>query len=224
MEQITRDKFPSNGGWKFRQPQFGNWENKMALVGFDASVKNIINARVANKALSIKHNLSTDYNTVADELIQYNRKLRGIPDTIPSFFRLSRSRLADVAAAANAKLIRRPATGIATLADWLGNDGKPVSQPLAEQRAAICAGCPQNKPGDLTAFFTRPVADLIRRQIEERNRMKLHTVHDEKLNVCDACGCPLKLKVHVPLDFIKAHIKAPEWAALDARCWMLNEK
>lgn len=78
-EQIRRDKFPSNGGWKFRQPQFGNWENKMALVGFDASVRNIIDSRQKNKAAAMRNRLSTDYETVARELIQFNALIRNLP-------------------------------------------------------------------------------------------------------------------------------------------------
>lgn len=78
MEQITRDKFPSNGGWKFRQPQFGGWENKMAMVGFDASVKNIIEIRKQNQSISVRHGLSTRYDIVANELVTYNQMVRGI--------------------------------------------------------------------------------------------------------------------------------------------------
>lgn len=84
MEQITRDKFPSNGGWKFRQPQLGNWENNMAMVGFDASVKNIISSRKKNRAATIKHRLSTDYDSVSKELIRYNELIRNaIPKSAP---------------------------------------------------------------------------------------------------------------------------------------------
>lgn len=81
MELITADKFPSNGGWKFRQTQFGGWENKFAMVGFDASVKNIIAERKKNGALSVRYGLSTDYRTVANELIAYNQKIRNLPST-----------------------------------------------------------------------------------------------------------------------------------------------
>lgn len=197
----------------------------MALVGFDASVKNIMQARVRNKALSLKHNLSTDYDVIANELIAYNQKIRGIAPPAPSFFQGSRSQsLRDAVAAAKDKFvgyIRKSGTGMSTLADWLGD--KPVAQVLAEGRASICVDCPQNKEGDLLSFFTKPVSDLILRQLKERQDMNLSTSKDAQLNVCDACGCPLKLKVHVPLDYIKAHIKKPEFDKLDDRCWMRKE-
>lgn len=225
MTQLNRHEFP-NGGWFFRQPQT-NWVNPMKLVGFDASVKAIINHRKANKAIAIKHSLSTDYDDVASELETYTRKRLGIPDpNPPSFFWRVRNNpsLKDAVAAAKDKLVgsfRKSATGIATLADWLGE--KPVSQELAENRASICIGCPQNRSGDLLSFFTKPASDLIRKQLQERMKLNLSTSKDADLGICYACGCPLKLKIHVPIDYIRAHIKKPEFDALDQRCWMRHE-
>lgn len=214
----------------------------MAMVGFDASVKEIQRARTQNRALSLQHNLSLDYDKIANELIEYNEKIRGIARPT-SFFQASRSSRSIVggAVAAGSKLIRqvtRAGTGVATITDWLGDDGKPVAPELSESRASICCGnghhktpatpdgtkCPQNMAGDLISFFTKPVADLLRTQIEERNSMKLSTSKDGQLGVCYACGCPLKLKVHVPLRFIKKHMKPTESNNLDARCWILKEQ
>lgn len=231
MEQITKDKFPSNGGWKFRQPQFGNWQNPMALVGFDASVKEIIKVRERNKALSLKHNLGTDYLTVANELIEYNRVIRGLPltDFIPKPNPLwQSSRSAGVAVAADArptwfKQLGRLGKGVLTLANWLGDDGVPVEATLSEQRAITCADCPKNAKGDLFSFFTKPASELIRRQLEERNALNLSTTQDEQLGICSACGCPLRLKVHVPLSFIRAHMSTEDTTKLDPRCWITKE-
>lgn len=201
----------------------------MALVGFDASVQAIIKHRLANKAITIKHGLATDPMAVGNELEMYTRTRLGIPiDTGPTFFQRSRAQFPEGAAAVVGdnwfRRITRTTTGVATLADWLGTDGKPAESVLAESRAAICETCPQNKKGDLVSFFVKPVADLIRKQLEERKQLNLSTSKDDALNVCDACGCPIKLKVHVPLKFIKAHIKAPEFQKLDPRCWILKEK
>lgn len=201
----------------------------MALVGFDASVTEIRNARLRNKALSIKHNLSTDPETIAHELIQYNRMIRNIPDpSPPSFFQRSRNSLASVGvAAAGAKWLRRVAqigTGIATISDLKRSGRDPVLPEVAERRAAICVPCPKNLPGDLFAIFTKPIASLIRTQIEDKRRLKLSTSQDDKLNICDACGCPMQLKVWFPLDIIKAHIKQPELNDLDPRCWITKEQ
>jgi hypothetical protein len=52
---------------------------------------------------------------------------------------------------------------------------------------------------------------------------KLSTMVDAQLNVCVACLCPLKLKVHAPLEFIARHMDPETRAALDPQCWMLAE-
>lgn len=199
------------------------------MVGFDASVKAIIKHRVANRAVTTKNNLSTDYDDVANELENYTRLRLGIP--LPgaiSFFQRSRSnqrQSAEVAAAESnwTRKITRIGTGVATLRDWLGSDGKPVSTELSEARASVCETCPQNTKGDWLSLFTKPVSNIILAQIAERNRMKLATSKDAALGLCEACGCPLKLKVHVPLSFIKSHMQPTESSNLDPRCWILKE-
>lgn len=196
----------------------------MAMVGFDASVQAIIKHRKANLAITQKHGLAIDPHAVALELEKYTKLRLGITDPEPSFFQSSRSSFVGAVAAAGTKFVstvRKLGTGIATLADWLG--GQPVSLELSEHRASICVGCPQNQNKDLTSIFTEPVARLIRSQLKERMALKLTTSQDDKLGVCIACGCPLKLKVHVPMDYIKAHIKKPDFDALDPRCWMRHE-
>lgn len=115
-------------------------------------------------------------------------------------------------------------TGIKTIADWLGQDGKPVAAEVSERRAAVCAICSLNKQGDLLTVFTKPAANLIRRQLEERKQLKLSTSKDALLGVCSACGCPLKLKLHVPLEIIKAHTPSEQEGNLDPGCWIRHEK
>ena len=225
MQDFNRHTFP-NAGWAFRQPQT-NWVNPFAMVGFDASVKAIRQHRLANPAITAKHGLATDPVAIANELETYTRRRLGIPDPEPSFFWSRRSNSQNEAGvAAGVSLTRRIAqvgTGIATLADWIGEGGSPVDAALAENRAAICVQCPKNMAGDLFSLFTRPVANLLQKQLEERKQLNLSTSHDAALNICDACGCPLKLKVHVPLRFIKEHIKDPERSKHDEQCWILKE-
>lgn len=231
-DDLNEHAFP-NGGWKFRQPQTG-WSNPMAMVGFKASVDAIIKHRLANPAITAKHSLATDPYAVAEELKTFTRLRLGMPPPASSFFQWGRSpsRQDGAVAAAGSGFFRkitRVGTGITTLADWLGSDGTPVANTLAEQRAGICAGtddkskCPLNNKGDLLSIFTKPAADLIRRQIEEKKKMNLRTTKDSELGTCDACGCPLELKVHVPLKFIKTHMKEPEASQLDPRCWIKKE-
>jgi hypothetical protein len=49
----------------------------------------------------------------------------------------------------------------------------------------------------------------------------LKTDLDHALNICQACLCPLKLKVHVPLDLIRKHLSPQAKSALDTHCWIL---
>ena len=93
---------------------------------------------------------------------------------------------------------------------------------MADSRAAICATCPRNDGGDFTAYFTKPIADRIRTQLEIRGDLQLRTSHDEKLTVCSACDCPLKLKVWVPIEHIMLHTADDVRAKLDPRCWILK--
>ncbi len=117
--------------------------------------------------------------------------------------------------------VRLLTAGRALLAEWDEQGAVPVNPIESTRRAAICAGCPQNRTGDLTRWFTVPASETIRRQIEEVQNLDLKTPHDGELNVCQACLCPLKLKVHVPIDLIRKHLSDQAKSALDARCWIL---
>jgi hypothetical protein len=119
--------------------------------------------------------------------------------------------------------VKRMVTGAAILRDWLGAGGTPVAPKLANQRAAVCATCPMNDKGDWTRFFTVPAAEQIKTQIELRNTLQMNTPFDAQLQVCSACLCPLKLKVHTPLEHIEAHLKPVDREKLDKPCWILSE-
>lgn len=118
--------------------------------------------------------------------------------------------------------VRNVAAGVGVLLDWLGSGAKPVEQPLADSRASICATCPKNDGGDFIAYFTKPIADKIRTQLEIRGDLQLRTPHDGSLTVCSACDCPLKLKVWVPIDYILSHTSEEVKTKLDPRCWILK--
>lgn len=119
--------------------------------------------------------------------------------------------------------VARVKAGIGVLLEWLGDGGQPVDPALAVARASVCATCPKNDGGDFKAYFTKPIADRIRLQLEMRGEMQLRTSHDDKLTVCSACDCPLKLKVHVPIDYVLRHTSNSTRSNLDPRCWILSE-
>jgi hypothetical protein len=226
MKTIDRHTFPP-GGWQFRQPQSGWSAPTPTSNTFDQQVVAIIKHRTKNPAMVAKNKLSTDFNEVANELEMFNRLRLGIPlESPPSFFPQSRASNVQDAAAGTSwfRKIVRTGTGIATLGDWLGKGGIPVDQSLANQRAEICSDCPQNKSGDFLSLFTKPASDLIRKQLQERKQLSYSTPADDRLHFCEACGCPLLLKVHVPIKEIRSHMKQPELNNLDPRCWIPKEQ
>ena len=215
MAEFNRHVFPS-GGWQFRQAQTG-WTNPHAMVGFDASVKAIIQHRLANKAITAKHKLATHPAAVADELETFTRLRCGIPvQAPPSFFQQSSSHLPSRVVAV-AGHIKRAAQGAAVILDWLTSGGAPVAQELAEKRAATCVACPKNVPGD---WYTVKPAEIIKATLEARKDLKLETSQGEKLKSCDVCKCLMPLKVFTPLAFILSHTKPEVMNEFPSNCWI----
>jgi hypothetical protein len=99
-----------------------------------------------------------------------------------------------------------------------------VPKEQSASRASVCAGCPLNEAGDWTSWFTLPAANAIRNFLNSRKAWNLSTPDDDKLNVFGACGCVLKLKVHLPLkDFIN-EMSPEDKDALWGGCWIRAEQ
>lgn len=119
--------------------------------------------------------------------------------------------------------IKQLVAGAKVLQDWLEDGGCiPVERNLAEKRAAICIACPQNSHGDLTSIFTVPASAQIKALLNRAKSEKMETSVDDKLGVCAACLCPLKLKVHVPIDHIREHLTEDAKNHLDKNCWIVH--
>ncbi len=219
---LDRHLFPQHG-WLFRQIQTG-WVNPMPLAyTFDRSVEEIIRHRKKNPAITAKHKLSTDFDTVADELEKYTMKRLGITES-PKTLASPLGFLARVGVAAVAA--RNIAIGAQNLLAW-SDSGKVVPKEVADARALICTAggpgntrCPMNGTGDWKQLFTTPAAELIKNQLSAKASMKLDTKYDATLGVCEVCACPLPLKVWAPLENALRKMsketkeKLPEW------CWM----
>ena len=55
---------------------------------------------------------------------------------------------------------------------------------------------------------------------------KLATPHDDAILCCEVCLCPLHLKVHTPVKFLKAHTSPEVLAELRDKgrdCWVVKE-
>lgn len=202
---------------------------QMQTWDFNSLVRMVQDQRKANP----RFKLSTDISEIAHEVDQQNAlrmlSIRNADGYIvsdgtggPAPNRLAPRSLRRAAEAVGGG-VKRTVSGVGVLRDWLGDGAVAIEQPIANLRATICATCPMNATGDWTTFFTEPVAALIRSQLSIRNDLDLMTPYDDALNVCEACGCPLKLKVHVPLNHITEHLSAEVKSKLDARCWILKE-
>lgn len=231
--QFNRNQFPAGGGWTFHQPQTG-WNNPMAMISFDGSVKAIVSHRRANPAITNKHALSTDYNAVANELENYTRARLGMPpalsaeNPVPKMPAPSALSSLSGRAAGAVEAIKKLASGASVLFEWDGSRKPPVPAEVSTARAAICSGadgsgrCPKNgTDASVTQLITGAFADGMRNRMQNLHAMNLKTPHDDALGTCSVCLCELKLKVHTPMEFILPRLKPEERAELPAKCWIL---
>lgn len=209
------------GGLKFRQPEI-NWTPRPG--SFTNMVGQIIKARSANPHYLAKYGWSLDPHVVADELDAFNAKIcldngwtkyitTGPGDPPPS--RSPRPNLP--------QRLGNVVAGGSLLVEWILSREEAVAPELSEHRAGVCAACPLNVRGDLTRFFTLPASHAIRAELSRRSGWQLATTKDEQLAICEACSCPLKLKVHVPLKNILAKLPLPAFDALHEQCWIRHE-
>ena len=218
-------------GLKFYQPE--TRFNANNVHSFNQLVDQVVAMRKANPALTVKHGWSTDWNTVAEEVDTFNANIcerMGWTDFItlapatpptPKFKALSP--LAEKQLSAAAATVKKVWQGVKTLNDWIDLGEPAVATELAQQRAQTCAACALNGKGGLEEWFTKPAAAAIKVQIGKLSDRKLSTPVDDKLNVCTACLCPLKLKVHTPLSFITPNMGEETRRALDPGCWITRE-
>jgi len=222
-------------GYKFIQPETG-WQAPR-FASFAVIVQNLIAHRKSRPDLVAQHGWPIDIDNVGNELEQFNVRLclqhgwtdyldglMGGEGAIPKSKPPSQSEIAQVSAA-GAKAVKIWA-GVRTLNDWIDSGEPPVPQDQSTARALKCSTCVKNTKGDFTSWFTKPAAGAIKRQIEQLQERKLSTPHDLVINVCETCLCPLKLKVHTPLPFIKAHMSETvlrDLQAVDTGCWVVDE-
>jgi len=213
-------------GFQFLQPETG--QTTPFTGSFNYVVEQTMILRQANPFLCERHGWRTDAAGVEYDVEQYNvaRMIAGgwldfiIQDDAPVAAPAQKKTTIPFGSAVGS--VKRVAAGVAVLVEWLGNGAKPVDHVLADRRASVCATCPKNDGGDFTKYFTQPIADKIRTQLEIRGDLQLRTPHDEKLTICSACDCPLKLKVWVPLEHVLAHTSEDTKTKLDPRCWILK--
>lgn len=221
---------PPPNGYLYKQKQTG-WCNWLVVPesvwDFKLCARAIQQHRLANP----RFKLNTNLVAIEDELDRVNaERVAAIPNasiyiqqtggpTAP-FSQTRPGRALSAVAGSIAKM----AQGTGTLIDWVADGAPAVTPEESDRRSKICLVCPQNSHSDMTSFFTKPASELIRKQLEKLNALHLVTQQDPSLGVCLACSCPLKLKVHTPLDYIKAHMSEQTKKDLDPKCWILEEK
>lgn len=229
----SRDKYIPNG-FKFVQPQTG-WQSG-AYASFTTIVNGLIAHRRGRPDLVAKHGWSLDYDTVANEVEQFNVNVcarhgwmnylegmdagGGMP---PKSKAPSPAEVAQISAAG--AVAKKIWAGVRTLNDWLDSEEPPVIPEISTRRAKVCAECPKNGKGDLTSWFTIPAAGAIKHQLQKLTERKIATPLDDSLNICEVCLCPLKLKVHTPLKHINTHMTNATLADLQEvpGCWIPAE-
>ena len=234
------------GGWQFYQPET-NWHAPLPLANnFQNQVKNIIEMRKKNP----RFNLPTDEATVGAELEAFTEarwrktysshgmqkflhetpedKKKDSPD-INSSFRLGRA-VAGLAGGAVRAAVgiagKAMAMDTASLEDWLGQGGVPVSTELAAHRASVCAPCRGNQQVNWQSLLTREAAIVIRDFLGHKHAMELSTPSDSKLGVCVACKCCMELKVWCPIEHIENTMARETHTKLlftNDKCWVLQE-
>lgn len=220
------------GGFHFYLPEI-KWSAPKNYPSFSVVVAALTQVIRANPALAQKHGWPLDQRGIEDWVDTYNATVCAkmgweayIQNSAGGSFPKSQApaqNLSSLAAAAAAA--RKLVAGAKTLIAWLDSGDPPVARDEANRRASICAACPHNSDQALGHWFTTPASELIKRQVQKLAERAISTVHDEKLNLCDICLCPLKLKVHTPIGYILNEIPKETLAQLKAvpGCWVAHE-
>lgn len=223
----SRDRVPPNG-FQYLQVQTGwkSWDaNPNTASDFNLLCQLLQQHRLANP----QYKLPTDLTAIQNEVDTVNALrclgMRGgdyyVQEGVAAPFQPALSAITDKLRAA-VEGVKKVSSGAAVLLDWEESGDPPVSSEVSASRAEICATCPKNGKGDFTHYFTIPLSQLIRTSLNRLADLNLSTPSDDKINVCEACLCPLKLKVHTPMKHILEHTSGEVKAELDPRCWILK--
>jgi len=230
----SRTQCPVNG-FQFFQAETG-FDLVKACPTCQWDFKGAVQVIIAHRRSNPRFNLPTDIIQVSDELDLTNAMrmlaIKGgdyyistdaAPFEISPKFKALRSQRP---VAAGGGVLPKMISGAAVLDEFLGAGGVAIPPEQAWARAITCATCEHNGQGDWTSYFTKPASEMVRKWLGIKHDLGLTTPEDEKLNVCEICLCPLKLKVHVPMPAIKAHLHPSTLEDLKANapwCWMLKD-
>lgn len=214
---FSRTEFPP-GGWQFHDPRTNFTAPMPKADTFDRTVQRIIENRLKNPAMVVRHKLPTDPFGVGKELEIFTRRRLGIPDPVPPpAVNLIMPGLS-AAVVGNLSGIKKLAAGSALVLAFEKSGQAPVSKESSEARAAICAICPLNNKGKYEDWKTLPVAIGLLNRTPRTMSLKLSSNHDAKLGLCDGLLCPTRFLIHIPADLLRSKVNRAE---LDKGCWMI---
>lgn len=216
----SRDRFPP-GGFKFYEPAT-KWRPP-DFASFDTIVRLLIAHRTANRF--VLKDKPTDYESVATEVDFYNAS-QCLSMGWKDFINAATPEAPVPKSLPPLKRLARLAAGAVSIIDLIKKPEEAVPAHVSEARAGVCAKCHANQPGGLESFFTVPVSGAIQAALGQLRSLNLSTSLDDKLNVCEICLCPMKLKVHFPMETLLKHL--PQDVLEDLRenvpsCWILTE-
>jgi hypothetical protein len=99
----------------------------------------------------------------------------------------------------------------------------PVANDVAIARASVCVDCPKNDTqNSLKNLFVETAAKEIMALLGALKDMTLTTPYDEKLGICTACHCPMRAKIHAPIEAIRAGMPQEVWQEIQTvpNCWI----
>ena len=117
------------------------------------------------------------------------------------------------------------AHGAYVLTKWVGSGHLPVPAWKAVRRALVCEKCENNRSA--TGWKDRVTAEAaktVKAIFKYKDNAHLKVPNEDKIGVCSACDCPLKLKVWIPLDVIWDNTPETELAKFAKGCWILEER
>lgn len=116
------------------------------------------------------------------------------------------------------------ANGARAWLEFLGPEQKPVEAELSQKRASICYKCPLNRPAKgWIETITTEAAKATKTYFRIKDKLNLRVDGEERLGICNACWCPLKLKIHMPIDHITDNTEDEVMAEFHKDCWVLKE-
>lgn len=243
MQTLKNEQKQIPNGFFFRQPEI-KWDSRKVIglhPSLDSLTRSVISARRANPHYVAQHKWSLDFNTVKQEVKQFNVKVcisMGWNDYLtdpggdaPPFSK-AQSLLNQKQLGAAVEKVKKLWAGIRTISEWLESNAPAVSSDLSESRAQICLQCPYNNTEALTEWFITPAAASIKKQLERLQERNLRTSVDDKIGICaqkksegnGGCLCSLPLSVHVPIELKLKHLGPEVKATLHSGCWVLSEE